>query len=368
MSATKQLTKEDVLKLAEDSSVERKIETVSKLASFYDEQGLSVEEIKLAEDIFKVMVKDAEVIVRQALSENLKENNRIPRDLAISLASDVESVSLPFIEVSDMLTTEDLLNIVSSENEQKQKAVAKRKNLASEVSHVIVEKCNENVVETLIENQTAKISEKTYSKVIEKYGENEKIKERMVYRTELPINIVEELVTKVSEKLQSRLITHHNIPMDMAMDLVVQIRERATLSLSDESGTDDKVRELVLELKEKGRLTKSIIIRAICMGDLKFFEHSLSVLVEKDVLDIRKTLNRNIPHEIHKILGAAGFDKSSFAAITSAIIVIQELNFDGGVNDKARFSQKIIERLLTYNIVEGKLESDDLEYLISKIK
>lgn len=363
-----QLTKEDVLKLAEDSSVDRRIETVGKLSSFYDGQDLSAEEIKLAEDIFKVMVKDAEVIVRKALSENLKENNNIPRDLAISLAADVESVSLPFIEVSEILTTEDLVSIVNSENEQKQKAVAKRKNLQPEVSHVIVEQCGEEVVETLIENHTAKISEKTYSKVIERYGENEKIKERMVYRTELPINIVEELVAKVSEKLQSRLITHHNLPMDMATDLVIQIRERATLSLSDESGSDDKIRELVLELQDKHRLTKSIIIRAICMGDLKFFEHSLSALTNKDIKEVRKTLHKNIPHEIHKILGAAGFDKSSYSAISNAIIVIQEMSFDGGMNDKARFSQKIIERLLTYNVVEGKLESDDLEYLISKIK
>ena len=65
------------------------------IRSYYDERVL-------AEDIFRIMVKDAEVRVRQALADNLKENLDLPRDVARALANDVDSVSLPIIQFSEV--------------------------------------------------------------------------------------------------------------------------------------------------------------------------------------------------------------------------------------------------------------------------
>ncbi len=54
----------------------------------------------MAEQIFRIMVKDAEVRVREALAINLKENPNVPHDVAVTLAKDVDQVALPVLRFS----------------------------------------------------------------------------------------------------------------------------------------------------------------------------------------------------------------------------------------------------------------------------
>src|SRR3546814_9519942 len=62
--------------------------------------------------IFRRLVADAEVLVRQALAANLKTTADLPHDLAVALARDVDSVSLPVLKYSEVLTDDDLIEIV----------------------------------------------------------------------------------------------------------------------------------------------------------------------------------------------------------------------------------------------------------------
>ena len=73
MQNKKQLSKEDVVRLSASRSAENKIMTVQKLSSFYNTTNISIQERKLAEDIFRIMVEDVEVKVRQILSECLNK-------------------------------------------------------------------------------------------------------------------------------------------------------------------------------------------------------------------------------------------------------------------------------------------------------
>ena len=65
------LTVEDVSKLLSNPSAEARAETAAKIAADFGEGDLTEAERQLAEDIFRMMVKDAEVRVREALSQNL---------------------------------------------------------------------------------------------------------------------------------------------------------------------------------------------------------------------------------------------------------------------------------------------------------
>ena len=80
----------------------------------------------MAEDIFRIMGKDTEVRVREALSQNLKEKPNVPHDIAVSLAKDVDSVSLPVLQFSEVLSDADLIEIVRSQDPAKPVAIAQR--------------------------------------------------------------------------------------------------------------------------------------------------------------------------------------------------------------------------------------------------
>lgn len=364
----KSLSTEDVKQLLENPSGEIRAHTAEKIASDFNGNSFSGEEKHIAEEIFRLMVRDAEVRVREALAVNLKENVNLPRDVAKSLAKDVDSVALPVIQFSEVLTTKDLIEIVETQGESKQNAVASRPFVEKEVSDVIVEKAGENVVATLVSNEGAQISEESFNKVVDKYGDKEMIQKPLVYRSKVPISVAEKLVNRVSEELQSHLVTHHELPADVATDLVLQTRERATVGLSQNSSEED-VKELVMQLKKNNRLTPSIVLRSICMGDLKFFEYALALLANIPVKNARILIHDAGGLGFKKLYEKAGQPVETFPAAKEAISVMNEMEIDFAAdNAQEKYRKIMIERILTrYDKLGVEFESDDLEYLLAKM-
>jgi len=360
------LTEHDVHRLLEDGSAQARIETAAKIARSFSE-GLSPKERTLAEQIFRLMLEDAEVRVREALALNLKENPSVPHDIAASLAFDEERVALPILQYSEVLTDEDLIEIVYSQSAEKQKAIARRPNVAETVSEALVDQGNEEVVATLVANPTAHISDGSLEKVVTKFGESEMVQAPLVHRAKLPVTVAERLMTRVSEHLQQHLLTHHDLPPDLAADLVMQTRERATINLSAQSSEDD-VEALVRQLKQNGRLTPSIILRAACMGDIKFFEYAMAVYAAIPIVNARILIHDEGELGLNGLLQKANFPVHVFPAIRAAIDVAKETSYTGEPHDRERYSRLMIERVLTqYGDLGVEFESDDLEYLLAKM-
>ena len=76
------LTKADVAKLMADPSAEVRAETTAKIAKQFEVEALSPAERQIAEDIFRKLVKDVEVRVREALAAHLKNSPDLPHDVA----------------------------------------------------------------------------------------------------------------------------------------------------------------------------------------------------------------------------------------------------------------------------------------------
>ena len=362
------LSEEDVRNLSESPSVENKILTVNKLSELYDQANISLNERKLAEDIFRIMVQDVEVKVRQILSECLKNSKDVPHDLVKKLINDENSVSIPFIKYYEGLSDEDLLGIINAQNVSKQKAVAQRRNLSGDVSDYIVNKCNEEVVVTLISNNTANIRENTFQNIISKYGESKNVQQSLVSRDELPVTVITKILDSLSDDLQKRLILKHKLPADVATDLVEKVKEKATLKVSAEFSSDKQVEALVHELYSSNKLTPSFVVRSICMGDLKFFEYAIVYLANMPITEVHKILyNSQVDFVVRNLLRKAFIPKNFFPAVFCALKVIKDIRFDIKNSNQQVFTHKVIERILSYANAEEDLDKKDIEYLISKI-
>jgi uncharacterized protein (DUF2336 family) len=283
------------------------------------------------------------------------------------LARDVDSVSLPILQFSDVLTDEDLVEIVSSQSESKQTVIAKRTNVSSSVSTALVNSGSEKVVETLVGNTGADINEKSLQKVIDKFGAVEAMQEKLVHRNKLPITVSERLVTMVSEKMQQHILANHELRPEIAAGLIVQSRERATIGLST-SSDEGEIEKLVRQLHKYGRLTPSIILRAICMGDILFFEAGLAQLTGLPLVNVRMLIHDSGNLGFKSLYEKAGLPGPFFPAMRAAIDVSTETKLDGEANDRERHSRRMIERILTqYGDLGVTFENDDLEYLLTKM-
>lgn len=145
-----ELSRLDVIRLQADKTPETRIETATKVAAQFSAAMLGDNERRIAETILRGLMKDAEVRVREALAAQLKVSLDLPRDMAVTLAQDVESVSLPILQYCEVLSDEDLIKIVRSGSPDKQVAIAGRRTVSARVAVVLIDTENEAAVARMV--------------------------------------------------------------------------------------------------------------------------------------------------------------------------------------------------------------------------
>ncbi|NQU59407.1 MAG: DUF2336 domain-containing protein, partial [Rhodospirillales bacterium] len=112
----------------------------------------------------------------------------------------------------------------------------------------------------------------------------------------------------------------------------------------------------------------SLMLRALCMGDIDFFESALSEVIGISLTNARAVIHDSGPLGLKAAFQRAGMPNSYFPAARAAIDVAREMEYDGGENDRERYSRRMIERILTqYGDLGVSFESEDLEYLLNKM-
>ncbi|MBV1901524.1 MAG: DUF2336 domain-containing protein [Kordiimonadaceae bacterium] len=364
MSDSTILSSADVSKLLQDPNGENRAAAAAKVATTFSNSSLTEEERTLAESIFRHMLKDAEVRVRHALADSLKDNPEVPHDVAQTLAKDVDAVAMPFIEASIVLTDSDLIELVRTRGSSVQQAVASRESVSAGLADALVDNGDEETVAKLVSNEGAILKESTLGKVLDKYGDSELINQPMAERKELPIGVAERLVTLVSEQLRDHIMTHHEVSAGLASDLLLGSREKAVISLA-EGETRSTVEGLVKQLHENGRLTPTLMLRALCLGDTTFFEVALAMRVGIPVLNAYALVHDKGDLGLKRLFDAAKMPPQFFSMARAALDVADEMVLTGG-DDRETFKQLMIERVLTS--VEDSVDTENLDYLIGKLQ
>ena len=363
------LTKSDVERLLSDPSVESRVDAAAKIATHYDAAAdFGEQEKKLAEEIFSLMCRDAEERVRAALAANLKECPFLPHEIARTLADDVGSVATPMLTFSTVLTDEDLIEIVQSQGEDKQKAIASRPSVSPNVSDALIDTKNEAVVGTLVANDGAEISTGSMQRVLDDFADSDFVKSSMVGRSALPMEVSERLVNMVSDKLLQDLVARHELPADSVSDLILQSREKATLGLLDGKNHVEDSRRLIIHLYQNNRLTPTIMLRALCMGDMDFFEGSVAVRARTPLSSARELIHGRDRQQIVSLLDKAELPKLLQPAFEAAIDVAEDTDYDGGKDDQDRFRRRMIERIITnFDDPDAAMGDDNIEYLLAQL-
>jgi uncharacterized protein (DUF2336 family) len=365
----KRLTHADVTRLLSDSSPQSRALTTAKIAAEFDAAALSEAERRIAEDIFRSLVKDTEVLVREALAAHLKSTPELPHDVALALARDVDSVALPVLKFSEVLTDDDLIGIVRGQGPAKQVAIAQRSGVSEAVSDALVDTGNEAAVAHLVGNEGAALSENALDRVIDKYDESTSVADSLARRPNLPPAVSERVVSALAERLQAYLVSKHDVSPDVASNLILQARERATVTLIDYGSSEAQLENLIEQLDRKERLTPSLLLRVLCAGDLNFFERAMSKLTDLPLPNVRILIHDKGMLGLEPLYMRAGLPKGLFPAFRAAVSLVVETDYDGGRNDRQRYIERIMQRMLTqFEDPTLRIAPDDIEYLMAKLR
>lgn len=355
------LTEADIRTLVKGATADERALAARKLCANMDSATLSDQDRELAGDILRVMAADAAERVRAAISETLKSSNVVPHDVALKLARDVESVCLPLLSFSPAFTDADLVEIVRLGGPVRQVAVAKRPVLSVVLSSEIAEHGSELAVTTACANPGAAFEEVALQRVVDRFETSERVLAAMAYRAVLPLSITERLVVLVSEQVREHLTAQHRIAAPLASDLALSASERATVDLVDEAGRAADLKGFVAHLNVCGRLTASLLLRALAHGHMTFFEWGLAELA--GVPHHRTWLMIHDAGELglRAIYERAGLPARLLPAFRAGVDTFHTL--DPG-EDREAFQDRMLERFLTQS---HAVPREDIDYLLQRL-
>jgi uncharacterized protein (DUF2336 family) len=182
-------TREIIADLIEQASWTARAKLLERLGSRFAEGGLAEAEWHAIADAFRIALYDAEPLVRRVLAESVKAAPDLPREVLLALARDVAGVAAPVLEHSRLLGEDDLLPIAQDGSTAHRFAIAARALISGPLSEALVRFGERTVIQRLIANDGATISEMTLHRLLDKFPDVPAIGEGIGRRRLLPVSV-----------------------------------------------------------------------------------------------------------------------------------------------------------------------------------
>jgi len=345
--ALKHLKSEDVRKAVRHADETVRANAAQRICRDIRAKNLSEAERVFAHKLLDHISKDSADMVRRALAVTLKNSPKLPREIAIKLSADIESIAVPILTYSPVFTDDDLVEVLKSRAAAKAVAVAKRVSVSDHVARAIIRFGDSYAVAEVAANDGALISEETASNILDIYKNDDLIAESMISRRDLPPKIVEKMITLVSEEMVTKLTKRHAVPVDIAIDLALRSRERAIVDFVDQSWVTKDLKGLVAHIYLNGRLTTSLLVRAICSGQMRFTEHGLAILSGVSLQKAVLMIHDGGPFGLKALCTRAGLNEQMSQIIHAAVVIYRDLEMSALDYDREKFQELMIERVLT---------------------
>ncbi len=266
-------------------------------------------EQKAALELAKILAEDVAVTVREALSRELYSCIFLPQELLSIVAKDIEQVSVPFLIASEAMDDVFLEEIVRGCSDDHQVAVAQRKGISEAVSFAISEVACHSAVDKLSVNDTAHMSIRSFEKVIERFPQDTGLMEKLASRADLPIEIIEKLVFKVSKQYGELLIGKFGISRDYSSYLVSLVN-RQVFSKALEMAPQLEIQNYLTQLHERENLGSDVLLTYLQNNNLRLFTTSLAVIKGQSYEIIEQILVKRDKNILARLLDSIGFSKS----------------------------------------------------------
>lgn len=319
------ITREDINLLVREPSPAMRQRICEKIVNGYNSGLYTDNETRLANEIFRLLLRDTEMKVRLMMADALKSNMQVPHDIIWTLANDRNEVAAPILQFSHVLSEEDLVTIVRATREHpKLKAIAHRETLSKQVSHELVVKRDREVTRELLANRGAVLAETSMDIILEEFAGENSVLEELVLRGGLPYDFAERLFSTVSDVLKKQLTRRYKFSQQLAEETTTTARETAVLQFISPWMSQNDIDQLIDEMHRNKRLSDSVIIRSLCIGDLRFFETAIAKRVGIPVSNARILLIDPGPLGFKALYDSSALPASFYEAIHNMLRVALE--------------------------------------------
>jgi uncharacterized protein (DUF2336 family) len=315
---------EHLLKWIGTARVAERTAAAAALARTFNDRDLPFEDRCAVEAALTLLLDDPSSKVRAAIAEALSMSRHAPLQIVSALASDQPDVAALIIARSPLLSDADLIDRVADGNPEIQKLVAGRAFVSLPVAAAIAELGEAATCTVLLRNSSAEIAAISFRRMIERHGDNAKLRQALLEHPALPSDCRHMLVVRVGEALKASPLMLRLVGATRADRVTRDACIKASFTLIDGTRAGEHA-ALVEHLRLSGELTASFVIRTIAHGKIDFFGATLIALTGQTETRVRALLANGHDVALSALMRAAGLAQAIHSVILTALKVWREV-------------------------------------------
>jgi uncharacterized protein (DUF2336 family) len=200
---------EDLEAATHEVSQERRVQMLRSITDLFIGSATAIgqDQADLFGDVLGHLIQRVETEVLAELGAKLAPLENAPNAVVQSLARHDEiAVAGAVLAGSIRLTDDDLIEIAKTKGQDHLGAISERGRIAAGVTDVLVERGNAHVVRKLSRNNGAAFSDAGFEQLAARAKDDEHLAESLAQRLDLPVPLLEVLVSQATEALRGRML------------------------------------------------------------------------------------------------------------------------------------------------------------------
>ena len=316
---------EELIVLANDRSPKARLELSDRIVTLClgSNYQLNAEEKDLAGNILIRLLNEFEVQVRGQLAMRLASTDQAPKRLILALANDEIKVAAPVIAQSPLLDEQDLIAIVRNKSIEHRLHIAARPSISAGVSDALIEAHEPEVLETLVNNQTAEIALAAMEYVVEESKTRINLREKLIARTDLPQQLAQKMLGFVSAELKQQILGKFDVDPEMIDGALRKVQAAHIAANTAQGETGAKAMALIQKLHANGELNIARVIAFLREKHSALFFAGMALLARLDMNSLMHFANEADGKGVAVICKAVGADRSQFVSV---YLLLQQAN------------------------------------------
>lgn len=270
----------DLVRLAHDKTDRGRGLLVENIVDLFltPDGRLNDHERALMSDILCKLVEEVEAIVRKELAERLSRVKDAPKDLIRLLANDEISIARSILENASVLRAPDLIEIIRLRTNEHRMCIALRQEVVPEVSDALIEYGDTDVIEAMLRNPDAEISERSMEYLVAESRRVDRFQEPLILNHDLPPALAHRMFWWVSAALRSHILLNYEAAEHELDEAIEEATKRALVDHSPEDAIENRAHRLVNRLLQNGDLTVPFLVQALRQQRVHVFIAGLAEL------------------------------------------------------------------------------------------
>ena len=189
-------------------TVARRVETLRRVTDLFINGAVdySDEQVGLFDDVFQCLIDQIETSAKMLLANRLAPIDTAPPLTIRALAfDDIIEMAGPVLSQSTRLDDKTLIENARSKSQAHLMAISTRKTLSGAVTDVLVQRGNEEVVHSTVNNPGAEFTERGFTRLVSRAEGDDELTASIGLRPAMPRHLYLKLLAKASDTVRQRL-------------------------------------------------------------------------------------------------------------------------------------------------------------------